>query len=286
VPELTTDDGRKLAWHEQGSGPPLLCHPGGPGCSAAYFSDQPELAAQRTLLMLDPRGTGDSDRPADPSAYDLEDYADDIEAVREHVGLEQLDLIGHSHGGFVAQCWAGSHPDRVGRLVLASTAPRFTDAIRELRMQRVASHQGQPYFEDAMAALQAHQEGRYANDEELGEIYRREWRLMVPVDLDEAAARSMVETFIKAGHNADVLRHFNEQVAGTMDHRGALGRVTAPTLVITGELDPFSPAAPEIADALPNSTLVLLPEMDHFPFLENDDLRARWSQPILEFLDA
>ena len=42
----------------------------------------PGLAAERTLLLLDPRGTGASDPPADPSAYDLEDYAADIEAVR------------------------------------------------------------------------------------------------------------------------------------------------------------------------------------------------------------
>ena len=95
-------DGRTLSWREVGSGPPLLCHPGGPGCSSLYFGELPELAAERTLVMPDPRGTGDSDRPAEPSAYDLEDYAADIEAVREQLGLERLDLLGHSHGGFVA----------------------------------------------------------------------------------------------------------------------------------------------------------------------------------------
>lgn len=44
--------------------------------------------------------------------------------------------------------WGGLYPDRVGRLVLASTAPRFTDVIRGRRMERVALHQGQPYFEE------------------------------------------------------------------------------------------------------------------------------------------
>jgi pimeloyl-ACP methyl ester carboxylesterase len=60
---LTTGGGRTLAWREIGAGPPLVCHPGGPGASPAYFGDLPELAAERTLLLLDPRGTGDSDRP-------------------------------------------------------------------------------------------------------------------------------------------------------------------------------------------------------------------------------
>ena len=94
--------------------------------------------------------------------------------MRGHLGLERLDLLGHSHGGFVAMTWAGTHPQRVGKLVLANTTPRFRDTIRQARMRRVASHAGQPYFEDAIDALQAHQEGRYANDEELAALYQRE----------------------------------------------------------------------------------------------------------------
>ena len=81
-----------------GSGPPLLMHPGGPGASAAYFGELPELAAERTLVLLDPRGTGGSDRPADPSGYDLADYADDIEAVRAQARAKayrsMLDMSG------------------------------------------------------------------------------------------------------------------------------------------------------------------------------------------------
>src|SRR6476619_5519639 len=107
MPSLRTKDGRTLAWHERGSGPPLLCHPGGPGGAAGYFGELPGLAAKRTLVLLDPRGTGDSDRPADASAYDLSDYVADVEALRAHLGLQRVDLLGHSHGGFVAMAWAG-----------------------------------------------------------------------------------------------------------------------------------------------------------------------------------
>jgi pimeloyl-ACP methyl ester carboxylesterase len=281
VPSLTTSDGRTLAWREAGAGPPLLCHPGGPGCSSRYFGDLPELAEERALLLLDPRGTGDSDRPADSSAYDLEQYAVDVEAVREHLGIERLDFLGHSHGGFVAMSWAGANPERVGRLVLANTAPRFTDTIRQARMQRVASHQGQPYFADAMDALRAHQEGRYANDEELMALYARESRLFVPVGTDMALA---IDALTVAGTNADALRHFNDNISSEMDLRPQLGRVEAPTLVITGELDPFGEStAREIADALPNATLIVLPDVDHFPFMEPGN-RASWSRAVLDFL--
>jgi len=281
MPSLTTADGRRLAWRESGSGPLLVLHPGGPGCASPYFGELPELEAERTLLVLDPRGTGDSDRPADPAGYDLEDYAADVEAVREHLGVERLDLLGHSHGGFVAMAWAGNHPDRVGRLILASTAPRFSDTIRQARMERAASHQGQPYFQDAIDAMRAHSAGEYANDAELIALYERELPLFAPFGTDVSVVGA---TLARAGVNADALRHFNERVAGGMDFRPILARIDAPTLVVTGEEDPFGPAvAQEIADSLPNATLHLIPGADHFPHLDHYH-RADWSHAILDFL--
>jgi pimeloyl-ACP methyl ester carboxylesterase len=283
MPSLTTDDGRTLSWREVGSGPPLLCHPGGPGCSAAYFGELPALAAQRTLILLDPRGTGASDRPADPAAYDLEQYAADLDAVREHLGLERLDVLGHSHGGFVAMTWAGTRPERVGRLVLANTTPRFTDAIRQARITRAMSHQGQPYFEDAMDALQAHQRGQFDDDAQLAELYRRESPLFAPVGADMTLVGDAMRL---AGTNADALRHFNGSVAGQMDLRPLLGRIDAPTLVLGGEVDPFVAAVQqEMADALPDATLTILDGVDHFPFLEPDH-RTAWEQALLDFLGA
>jgi len=280
VPSLETDDGRTLAWRELGSGPLLLLHCGGPGFSSLYFGDLPELAAERTLLLLDPRGTGGSSRPPDPSAYDLEDYVADVETLREHLGLERIDLLGHSHGGFVAIVWAGTHPDRVGRLVLASTATRFTDEIRRRRLAAIATHQGRPYFEDAVAALQDQQSGNYSSDEELLALYERAGRVLVPLGTDvEPVGRAL----LAAGINADTMRHFNNSIAAGMDLRPFLPRIEAPTLVLTAVDDAFGgPTAEEIAAALPDPTSAVVPG-DHFSFLEPDK-RAAWCGAVLEFL--
>ena len=282
MPSLRTDDGRTLSWRELGAGPPLLLHPGGPGGSSRYFGELPELAAERQLLLLDPRGTGDSDRPADPSAYALEDYAEDVEAVREHLGLARLDLLGHSHGGFVAMTWGGRHPDRVGRLVLAATAPRFTDAIRQRRTGVVALHEGQPYFEDAVAALRDQQAGNYSTDAELWALYERAGPVLAPPGTD---ITPVFDGLRASGLHAKALKHFNENIAAGMDLRPLLARIDAPTLVIVGEQDPFGgPATSEIADALPHPTVVTGPG-DHFTFLEPEN-RAAWSRAVLDFLRA
>jgi pimeloyl-ACP methyl ester carboxylesterase len=264
-----------------GSGPPLFCHPGGPGFSSPYYGELPELAAERTLLILDPRGTGDSSRPADPSGYELEDYAGDVEVVRAHLGLDRLDLLGHSHGGFVAITWAGNNPERVGRLVLAGTAPRFTDGIRGRRMERFASHQGQPYFEHAVAALKDQQAGNYASDEELLALYERGGPLHALPGQD---LTPIADALRASGINADAMKHFNETIAGKMDLRPLLARIDAPTLVIVGEGDPFAgPTLDEITEALPNPTVVTIPGADHFAFLEPES-RAAWSRAVLDFL--
>ena len=123
--KLTTRDGRKLGYRQLGNGPVLVCHPGGPGFSSLYFGDLAGLWERYTLVLLNPRGTGGSDKPADTRAYQIDDYVDDVEALREHLGLERVMLLGHSHGGTVAQAYAAKHPGRVRKLVLASTLARF-----------------------------------------------------------------------------------------------------------------------------------------------------------------
>jgi pimeloyl-ACP methyl ester carboxylesterase len=269
-----------IAWRELGSGPPLVLHPGGPGCSGRHFGELPELAAERTLIVLDPRGTGDSDRPADRSDYALEAYAADVEDVRERLGLERIDFLGHSHGGFVGMTWAGAHPDRVGRLILANTAPRFTDAIRARRMERVAAHEGQPYFEDGVAALMEQQAGNYSNDQELADLYVRAGSVLVSPGEEIGP---IAEAFQRSGFNADALKHFNETIAPTMDLRPLLAGIDAPTLVLTCEHDAFQPAAEELAEALPNATVATIPGADHFAYTEPEHRRA-WSQTVLDFL--
>src|SRR2546423_4036397 len=156
---FTTDDGRKLTYRKLGHGPVLVCHPGGPGFSAVYFGDLAALWEQYTLVLLNPRGTGGSDRPRDRRAYQVDDYVADLEELRAHLGQERMLLLGHSHGGVVAQAYAASYPARVRRLVLASTLARFGPGQQAAMRKGMDKRSGEPWAADAIAALEEDQAG-------------------------------------------------------------------------------------------------------------------------------
>jgi len=268
---LTTADGRRLAYRRSGSGPVLVCHPGGPGFSARYFGDLAGLGELFTLVFLHPRGTDGSDRPADSRAYTTEDYVADLDELRAHLDLERMLLLGHSHGGFVAQTYAARHPDRVERLVLASTLARFQADQEHAMKSTLEQHAEEPWYEDARAALLAEQAGEWGTDEELGAIALREMPFYF-ARYDDAARRYLktLEDEVPVG---DALRLFNDEIVTTFDLRPELPRITAPTLVITGEDDFITGpvCAREIAEGIAGAELVLLADCGHFLFVEQPE---------------
>ena len=268
---LTTTDGRKLAYRQLGHGPVLVCHPGGPGFSSNYFGDLAGMWEDFTLVLLNPRGTGGSDRPADRRAYEIDDYAADLEELRQHLGLERMLLLGHSHGGVVAQAYAAKHPGRVRKLVLASTLARFGDKQQAAMKVGMERRSGQPWYGDAVAALEAEQSGEFETDEKMAELVFRELPLYFarfgPVE------SGYLETLKTDSVNADTLRLFNQEIFQTFDMRRLHESITAPTLVITGGEDficgPI--CADEITAGVPGSKQVTLGDAGHFIFVEQPE---------------
>ena len=281
--KFQTHDGRKLTFRKLGHGPLVVCHPGGPGFSSAYLGDLAGLWEEHTLVMLNPRGTEKSDRPADPRAYQIDDYVEDLEELREHIGEERMLLLGHSHGGVVAQAYAAKYPGRVRRLVLASTLARFAPEQEAAMRAGMDKRSNQAWYADAAAALDEEQEGKFTTDQELGELAFREFPLyFAHYGTVEAGYLDTLRTEVP---NGDALRLFNKEIFTTFDLRGSLPAVTAPTLVITGDEDFICGpvCAGEIAPAISGARQVILGDCGHFIFVEQPQA---FHDEVVDFLGA
>lgn len=263
-----TADGLELTYRKLGHGPVVVCHPGGPGFSSAYFGDLAGLWEQFTLVLLNPRGTGSSDRPADPRAYQIAQYVEDLEALRAHLGEERMLLLGHSHGGVVAQAYAARYPGRVRRLVLSSTLARFAPEHEHAMRAGMEKRSGQPWYQDAVAALESEQRAQFASDEEMADLVFREMPLYFahygPVEA------GYVDTLKTEKLNADALLLFNREIFKSFDMRGVLPKIKAPALVITGDEDficgPL--CSEELCAGIPDAREVIVGDAGHYLFVE------------------
>ena len=280
---LETRDGRRLAYRRTGEGLVLVCHGGGPGFSSLYLGGLAGLGDELELVLLDPRGTGGSAKPSDPRAYAIEDYVSDLEDLREHLGLERMQLFGHSHGGIVAIAYAARHPERVELLILASTLARFSPEQAAAMAVAVESHGDEPWYDDARAALEAEEAGDFETDEELAELTLREFPFYFASYGDDE--RAYLETLRGDTPNADALRLFNQEQVPSFDLRPELAQIAAPTLVITGEEDFITgplPAA-ELSNGIAGAETVLIPGCGHFIFVEAPEA---FRDSVLAFLGA
>ncbi|MCX5065345.1 alpha/beta hydrolase [Micromonospora lupini] len=99
-----------------GDGPPLLLINGWPQTWYAWRDVMPALAREHTVVAVDPRGAGLSDKPDD--GYDAGALAADLVALMAALGHERFDVVGHDIGMWTGYALAADHPERVGRLAV------------------------------------------------------------------------------------------------------------------------------------------------------------------------
>jgi len=151
--QTTVDlNGVRIYTRRVGDGPPVVVLHGGPGAHHDYLLPQYDrLARGRTLLYYDQRGGGRSPVPRD-TPVGWREHVADLEALRDHWGLERVALLGYSWGGLLALLYALAHPTRIDRLALVSAAP-LTAAWREEFEHRLAARMAEPWLARARAEL-------------------------------------------------------------------------------------------------------------------------------------
>lgn len=279
MPAFSAHDGTELACHVSGEGPPLVCLPGGP-TDSAYLGDLGGLSARRQLIRLDLRGTGRSATPEDTASYRCDRLVDDVEALRDHLGLARIDLLAHCAGANLATLYASRHPERIGKLVLVTPSVRAVGlAITgELRRETAQLRKDEPWFPAAFAALETITQGK-ATD--------ADWQAIAPFSYgrwDETAQAHQAAGDERM--NMEVVAAFGAEGAFDPDAtRTALTRFAAPVLVLAGEVDPGAPprTMAEFAALFPNAELIVQPAAGHHPWLDDAD---RFVTATAAFLDG
>ena len=276
---FSAPDGTRLAYETAGTGPHLLCVPGGPGRAAEYLEDLAGLFTTRTLVLLDNRATGRSEVPADPASLRFDRLADDLDALRAHLDLEVADVLGHSAGAIVAQVWAARHPERVGRLVLVTPSDRLQGGDRGDLGAIRATRADEPWYADAEAAHAALADASPAEKQALVRATRPffygRWDARTQEHAASADRQGSPRAELGFGLDADV------DVTDVLADLRALRR---PVLVVGGERDAITGVASvhRVADTFPSARAVVLPRAGHFPWVDEPEAFRAAVEPFLQ----
>jgi proline iminopeptidase len=269
MPTFSSYDGTRLAYTETGSGPRLVCLPGGPGRAGAYLEDLAGLTEERTVVLLDTRGTGHSELPAEPSTMRFDRLADDVEALRQHLGEERLDLLGHSAGCLVAQAYAAAHPDRLRSLVLVTPSDRLQGGKRGDVADIRASRSDEPWYAEAAEAQAALADAPPVQQQALVRatrpFYYGRWDERTQAHAATADRQSSKRAELGFGAGIDEV--------DVPDLLATLSGLDVPVLVVGGDRDALTgvESVRTVAAAFPSATSVVLPRAGHFPWVDEPE---------------
>jgi proline iminopeptidase len=250
--------GASLAYRRFGDrGPVHVLLSGGPGLESAYVDPVAvELARDRTIVVLDQRGTGAS-RGAfrDGSQVTVEGAVADLESLRTELGQKRLSLLGHSWGAMLSMAYAAAHGDRVASLALLDPGgpdPTFAKAFGQIVEFRLTEA-------DKNAADATQKRGGEGS-----------LRAILPGYFhDHAKGVAYAAALPQHYSNGDVNRAMFADVAQHYDVKDALRNTTIPTLVLYGTDDPARAAEAQLDALFPRATKVMIADSGHFPWVEN-----------------
>ncbi|OLF09207.1 hydrolase [Actinophytocola xinjiangensis] len=268
-------NGNRLAVEVLGppGAPVVIAHHGAPGLGSraepkASFG---RLADTYRVVVFDARGSGQSEGNG---TFSHEQWAADIDGLRQWIGAEQVIMAGGSYGGFMAMEYAIRYPDRVSALVLRDTSPDNSNEDKALANALASSR-----ITVDREKLTRIFDGTVRDDADLRDC----WREILPLydyhyDPDAVEARVAATPYRYEAHNYA----FSVNIPN-YDLKPDLPKVTAPTLVTVGRTDWITPVecSEQIARLIPRARLVVFEKSGHSPQIEE---AALWTETVREFL--
>ena len=235
--------------------PVLFLLHGGPGGDHSSFKiGSAPLRDTAQLVYIDHRGSGRSAR-VDPETYTLDQNIDDVDALREYLGLERISILGSSYGGMVAQGYAIRYPDRVANLILVATAPsyRFMEDA-----QRIVGERGTP---EQQRVCQWLWEGSFQSQQQVYEYYKA----MGPMYSTTCDLEKLEKGWSRGIRNFEQLNYGFSSFLRTYDFIDQLHSIKCPTLVMGGAHDWICPPnhSEIMAEKIPRAHLKIFANSSH-----------------------
>lgn len=257
-----------------GSNTPLIVVNGGPGFDHTYLhvaTAWDTLAKNRQVIFYDQRGDGRSDALKPGQSCTLADQIADLEALRAHLGLDKVNLLGHSWGGYLSMSYAARHPEHIAHLLIVdSAAPRWADTLFlfEQIFPEISERRAGYTFGDEMG-------DKTASDASIHDyltmlFYSQEKRDAFVVQMSPGAYHK--EVF------QAVIRDLPR-----FDLNPELHKYKFPVIVMTGRYDiNVAPlVAYRIHKEIPGSRYVVFERSGHIPFYEEPEAFVRVTEDFL-----
>jgi len=269
--QFTSSDGVTLHYHTIGKGTPVIVLSGGPGMTVEYMEPVGRVVSKHAkAVMLEQRGTGNSAlQTYDPTTITVAKVVEDIDALRTHLGLDKITLLGHSWGGMLAMAYAAAHPDRVAKLVLVEPGGPTLDFAEGFGKRLEANYttedlDGLAYWRDAERKKA---NPRHATAEAL--------RVKTPAYFaDRRKAREFVKLINDKSYDSRVNSVLFADMRKSFDLRNGLHNVTAPVFIVQSRQDPVQ-ATDDITAAMPHAKVLWIDHAGHYPWIEQPAAFAR-----------
>jgi 3-oxoadipate enol-lactonase len=250
-----------LAYTDEGQGTPLVFLHAFPLSKVMWQPQVQVFVGSYRSITLDLRGHGESD--AVLWNFTLDDYANDVIGLLDHLNIAQAVFIGLSMGGYILFSLYRNFPERVKAMVLADTRAQADSQEGKAGRRAMTQH--------------AHKEGATAiADVMLPKLLAPSTAQQRPDIVDQV--RTMILQTPTAGIIVDLMA-----MAARPDSTDLLSTITCPTLVVVGEEDVATPVTESryIAKRITGSTLVTIPQAGH---LSNFEQPATFNQSLQSFL--
>jgi pimeloyl-ACP methyl ester carboxylesterase len=270
-------DGGSMSYRRIGEGMLVVCLAGGPGANAEYLEDLGGLSRDHRLVIPDARGTGKSPAPETLAGYGFDELADDVEVLRDHLGLERMALLAHSAACTTALVYAANHPVRLRALILVAPSRWLYDEIEDDTEEILQRRADEPWYPAVRAARGRLNDG--PNPDEVPDLLAA----LAPASYAEWGEKEQAHAVKIRPGNWDATRMFWQTQVDGQEVRARLGLVEAPVLAITGELDAMTGVTPGVAWAgcFPNARHQSMTRSGHNPWV---DQRETFAKLVRDFL--